>query len=158
MTEELIVGLLALGIPLFGAGYLMLRRNAGIFRMFLAMLIIGLGYLGLTGALDDVGRTILGKAGVATPTADTAPATEETAPAPAPESAPATEPATPPAAETPAAETPAETPASTEAPAADTAPAEAPATEAPAPETPSTETPSAPSTEQPASEPAPATP
>ena len=65
MSQELLAGLLTLGIPLFGVGYLMLRSIAGIFRMFVAMLIIGLGYLALTGALADIGRTVLGKTGIA---------------------------------------------------------------------------------------------
>ena len=81
MNEDLIVGLLATGIPLFGAGYLMLRQQPGIFRMFAAMLLIGLGYLSATGAMNDIGGKVMGKVNGMTP--------EET-PAAAPAPAPAT--------------------------------------------------------------------
>ncbi len=60
MNQELIVGLIALGVPFFAVGYLMLRKNPGIFRMFLAMMLIGLGYLTATGAMNDIGRKVLG--------------------------------------------------------------------------------------------------
>ncbi len=93
MNEDLIVGLLATAIPLFAVGYLMLRRNAGIFRMFIAMLLIGLGYLTATGAMNDIGASVMGKVHQAIP---------ETAPVTAPVSAPVTAPATPPAAPAPA--------------------------------------------------------
>lgn len=83
MNQELIVGLVALGIPLFAVGYLMLRKNAGIFRMYLAMLLIGLGYLTATGSMNDIGRQVMGIDGMpAMPAAD--------APAPAAPAAPAT--------------------------------------------------------------------
>ena len=61
MNKDLIVGLIVMFVPLFVAGYLMLRRQPGIFRMFMAMLLVGLGYLTLTGAVNDIGATILGK-------------------------------------------------------------------------------------------------
>ena len=83
MNEDLIVGLLATAIPLFAVGYLMLRRNAGIFRMFMAMLLIGLGYLTATGAMSDIGASVMGKVNQAIP--ETAPVA---APAPAPAPAP----------------------------------------------------------------------
>ena len=67
MNEELLVGVLALGAPLFAVGYLMLRRNRGVFRMYLAMLLIGLGYLTATGALTDIGRTLMGAEGEVMP-------------------------------------------------------------------------------------------
>lgn len=117
MNNELLVGLATLAIPLFAVGYLMLHRKAAIFRMYSAMLVLGLGYLALTGALSDIGRDMLGTLGVKT----TAPA--ETAPT-EPPAAPATEtPAAPPpapAAESPAPETPAPAP---EAPKSEPAPA-----------------------------------
>jgi hypothetical protein len=139
MSEELIVGLLTLAIPLLGAGYLMLHRNAGIFRMFVALLVIGLGYLGFTGSLADIGRTVLGKAGMETMSSPE-PA-ESTPPAAEPPPAPAADSTTPPAAETPSSEAPA-----TEAPTTETAPAETP---------PAAEPPAA---DQPSSDSAPATP
>ena len=61
MNKDLIVGLIVMFVPLFVAGYLMLRKQPGIFRMFMAMLLVGLGYLTLTGAVNDIGATILGK-------------------------------------------------------------------------------------------------
>lgn len=85
MNDELIVGLLALGVPLFAVGYLMLRRQAGIFRMYVAMLLIGFGYLAMTGALNDIGRKVLQRGGVAVPAALAPPP----APAPAPAAVPA---------------------------------------------------------------------
>ncbi|MEQ1653229.1 MAG: hypothetical protein ABL897_12130 [Hyphomicrobium sp.] len=86
MNQELIVGLVALGIPLFAVGYLMLRKNAGIFRMYLAMLLIGLGYLTATGSMNDIGRQVMGIDGMPAPVA--VPAAD--APAPAAPAAPAT--------------------------------------------------------------------
>ncbi len=87
MNQDLIVGLLATGIPLFAVGYLMLRRNAGVFRMFMAMLLIGLGYLTATGAMNDIGSKVLGTghemATEAVPAAAPPPATPAPAPAPA---------------------------------------------------------------------------
>lgn len=81
MNQELIVGLVALGIPLFGVGYLMLRKNAGIFRMYLAMLLIGLGYLTATGAMNDIGRQVMGIDGMPAMPAAEAPASAPAAPA-----------------------------------------------------------------------------
>lgn len=81
MNENLIVGLLALGVPLLGIGYLMLRKQTSIFRMFVAMVLIGLGYLTATGALTDIGVKIMGAVHEAAPAVAPAP---ESAPAPAP--------------------------------------------------------------------------
>lgn len=113
MNEELIVGLLALAVPLLGGGYFALRNNTGIFRMFVAMTLLALGYLTVTGALNDIGATILGKAPVVAPVEKTvapAPTEKPAAPAPAPKveapAAPAPA-ATPPAAPAPAAPAPA---------------------------------------------------
>jgi hypothetical protein len=117
MNEELIVGLLALAVPLLGGGYFALRNNTGIFRMFVAMVLVGLGYLTVTGALNDIGATILGKAPVAASAEKTA------APAPAEKPAAAAAPVAPaPKVEAPAAPAPAATP-----------PPAAPAPAAPAP-------------------------
>lgn len=124
MNEALLVGVLALGVPLFAVGYFLLRGNRGIFGMFAAMLLIGLGYLTSTGALTDIGHKILGAEGevmpvaAPAPAADTpAPAADAAAPAAAPEAAaepdaagepePMAEPEPAPAEDTPAPEAPA---------------------------------------------------
>ena len=83
MNHEMIAGLLATGIPLFAVGYFMLRRNAGIFRMFTAMLLFALSYLTLTGAMNDIGSKVLGR-GTMTPEAEPAAAPAAATPAPAP--------------------------------------------------------------------------
>jgi hypothetical protein len=106
MNEELIVGLLALAVPLLGGGYFALRNNTMIFRMFVAMVLVALGYLTVTGALNDIGGTILGKAPVAATVEKTAaPAEKPAAPAPAPKveapAAPAPAATPPPAAPAP---------------------------------------------------------
>lgn len=118
MNEELLVGLLALGAPLFAVGYLMLRRNRGVFRMYVAMLLIGLGYLTATGALTDIGRTLMGAEGEVMPVEAPVPAPAEPAPAAQP-TPPAPEATPPPAAPAPEATPP--------PPATETAPAPAPA-------------------------------
>lgn len=145
MSENILVGLAALGIPLLAAAYLMLRRHAAVFRMVVAMILLGLGYLTATGAISDIGATLMGQpivpAVIETPV-PAAPA--ETAPTPAPTVAPeaapspsdptATVPGEPPPAPEDAAPTgapidsPAEAPASGE----ETQPTE----QAPAPVTP----------------------
>lgn len=117
MNQELFVGALALGVPLFALGYLMLRRNRGVLRMYIAMLLIGLGYLTATGALSDIGNKLMGVGGEVNPT-------ESTVPAPAPVVTPPAPDATPPAdVETPPASEPAP---ETSAPASEPAPAPAP--------------------------------
>jgi hypothetical protein len=65
--------------------------------MFVAMLLVGLGYLTMTGAVEDIGARVTGKA---TPIEVTVPAAAEKTAAPAAEKAP--EPAPAPAAEQPA--------------------------------------------------------
>ena len=89
MNEELIVGLLALGVPFFTVGYLMLRKQTGIFRMFMAMMLIGLGYLTATGAINDIGAKVLQHKPMQLPAEPAA------APAPAPTGTPAPAGATP---------------------------------------------------------------
>ena len=99
MSSNLIVGLLATFIPLFAVGYLMLNKKPPIFRMFVAMLLVGLGYLTATGAIDDIGTRLVGgsPADVQAPVVPAAkeaakPAAEAPAPA-AKEAAPAAAPA-----------------------------------------------------------------
>ena len=60
MSTSLIVGLLASFIPLFAVGYLMLNKKPPIFRMFVAMLLVGIGYLTATGAIEDIGARLMG--------------------------------------------------------------------------------------------------
>ncbi len=69
MSSELIVGLLASFIPLFAVGYLMLNKKPPIFRMFVAMLLVGIGYLTATGAIEDIGNRLMGGAEIAVPAA-----------------------------------------------------------------------------------------
>ena len=59
MNKEMIVGLVVTFVPLFAAGYLMLRKQASIFRFFLAMLVVGIGYLTATGAVNEIGAQVL---------------------------------------------------------------------------------------------------
>ncbi len=64
MSTEL-AGMLTLGIPPMIIGYVMLRRNRMLQWFFLALLLVGLGYLGATGAVSDVGEAamiLLGRA------------------------------------------------------------------------------------------------
>lgn len=74
MNKELLAGLVALGLPLFAVGFFMLRRNASVFRMYIAMLLIALGYLSLTGAINDIGARVLGYTSEIAPQPATAPA------------------------------------------------------------------------------------
>ena len=127
MSEDLMVGLAATGIPLLLIAYLLLRRQAAIFTMVVAMILLGLGYLTTTGAITDIGAQVMN---TISPSSSTTPAPEPVAapveapaPAAAPEPAPAPEPEPEPA----PADTPADAPADT--------PADAPA-DAPAPVTP----------------------
>ena len=110
MSENmhLIVGLLALAIPFFAAGFLMLRRQPAIFRMYAVMLLVGLGYLTATGAISDIGRKVLGQPSLPPIPVPTVKAKPE--PAAAPTTAPATVPAATPT-PTPAAPAPAAAPA-----------------------------------------------
>ena len=111
---NLIIGLLATFVPLFVAGYLMLNRQPPIFRMFVAMLVIGVGYLWATGAVEDIGAKFTGRPNLAN-----APEENAVAPVPAAEKAVAPKPEAAPAQEKPAAEAPKAEPApasATEAP------------------------------------------
>lgn len=86
MNKEMIVGLIVTFVPLFAFGYLMLRKQASIFRFFIAMLLVGLGYLTATGAINDIGAQALRH----TPAVLQEPATiPVTAPTTAPVAAPA---------------------------------------------------------------------
>jgi len=91
MNEYTLVGFGASAILLIALGFLLLRRQHAVRRMYMVMVLIGLGYLTATGAMDDVGRSILGASDLVTPAAET--------PAPAADPAPAAEPAPEPQAE-----------------------------------------------------------
>jgi hypothetical protein len=127
MTEEMIAGLLALGAPLLVGGFLFLRKNAGIFLMYAAMILLGLGYLTTTGAVNDIGTSVLGMVHGSAPAPAVVPAA-----APAAAEKPAAAPA--PAAPAPAPEPKAEAPAEPDQGA--TPPPPAPAPDAPAPAAP----------------------
>ncbi len=80
MNLDLIVGLLVTAVPLLAIGYFMLAKQPGIFRMFVAMILIGLGYLTATGAISDIGSKVTGNHVAAVP-ADTPAAPAAPAPA-----------------------------------------------------------------------------
>jgi hypothetical protein len=83
MNMELILGLLVTAVPAIAIGYFMLSKQPGIFRMFVAMVLIGLGYLTATGAINEIGTKVLsGTYGAPTHVPEASPVT--TAPAPAP--------------------------------------------------------------------------
>lgn len=58
MRTEL-AGMLTLGIPPMVIGYFLLRRNRMLQWFYLALLLVGLGYLGATGAVNDVGAAMM---------------------------------------------------------------------------------------------------
>lgn len=103
MSENmnLIVGLLVSIVPLFVVGYLMLNRQPPIFRMFVAMLAIGVGYLWATGAVEDIGAQFTGKRIVVPAENATTPAASKPAAAEAPKAAPEAPKAAPAPAEAP---------------------------------------------------------
>ncbi len=136
--NETVVGILAIAVPALLIGGILFGRYRPVFWMFFAALVIGLGYLTTTGAVDDVGQEVIGYIGTPPPPAATPAAAPEPAPAPTPAAAP--EPAPAPAPEpTPAPEAvPTPAPEAAPTPAPETAPAPE-AAPAPAPETPASE-------------------
>ncbi len=77
----LVAGWLALGIPLLVFGLFFLARHRPVMLMYLGACVIGLGYLTATGAVEDVGRKLLGTATTsATTPAKPAPAVPPPAP------------------------------------------------------------------------------
>jgi hypothetical protein len=58
MGAEL-AGMVTLGIPPMLIGYFLLRRYRMLQWFFLALLLVGLGYLGATGAVSDVGEAVM---------------------------------------------------------------------------------------------------
>jgi hypothetical protein len=66
MTTAAIAGLIALGVPLLIAGLVFLRGNRPVFAFYMALLAVMMGYLLMTGALDDIGSRVMGLLGTAT--------------------------------------------------------------------------------------------
>jgi hypothetical protein len=58
MTSQT-AGWLALGIPMLLFGLVFLRRQGGVFWMYLAACLLGIGYLTTTGAVSDIGTKVL---------------------------------------------------------------------------------------------------
>jgi hypothetical protein len=69
-----IAGLIALGVPLLLIGLLFLRRNKPLLGFYVVALLIGLGYLTSTGAVDEIGAMALDKFGQVTAEKDPGPA------------------------------------------------------------------------------------
>lgn len=78
-----IAGLIALGIPLLLIGLLFLRGNKPVLGFYVVALLVGMGYLTSTGAIDEIGAMALEKFGQVTAEKDPGPA-PAAAPAPAP--------------------------------------------------------------------------
>ncbi len=57
--NEVLVGWAALGIPLLVIGLVPFGRSRAVAFFYIAMLILGLGYLTTTGAVRDIGREAL---------------------------------------------------------------------------------------------------
>jgi hypothetical protein len=93
MSEDLLIGLAATALPLLALGFLLLRGSPVIFRFFMGLLLVGLGYLGVTGALDDIGRIVKGEQEPIVAPAAAPVQPSETTPAPA--EPPAAEPLAP---------------------------------------------------------------
>lgn len=78
MTTNLLIGLAVTAVPAFVIGYLILNKKPPIFRMYIAMVLVGLGYLVATGAIEDIGSTFGRSAPVATSEPAPVPAASET--------------------------------------------------------------------------------
>lgn len=104
MNPDLLIGLAATAVPAYVVGYLMLNKNMPVFRMYLAMIAIGLGYLYFTGGLEDIGAMFGKHRNEAPAAAVSAPAAKPVEHAPA-AAAPKAETAPAPAAGEPKAET-----------------------------------------------------
>jgi hypothetical protein len=57
---EQTVGILALTLPILLIGYLLLRRMMPVYWFLVALVLLGTGYLVVTGAAVDVGRAVMG--------------------------------------------------------------------------------------------------
>jgi hypothetical protein len=85
MDQPTIAGIATLGIPLLIVG-LLFRRAMAIFLFYVALVVVGIGYLASTGAIADIGNFALETIGVrGTDTVPMVPPAEKMpAPAPAP--------------------------------------------------------------------------
>ena len=70
--EDTLTGLISIALPLLIVGRLFLYRYQPVFLFYLGLCIVTLGYLWSTGAMDDVGATVLDMIGGGT--GETAPA------------------------------------------------------------------------------------
>ncbi len=109
MIDDLWLGVIAAGLPLLVVGAIALRRMPAILAFYLALVVVGLGYLTTTGTMTDIGAKVRPHVpakllGMVTP-------------APTPTPVPADSPVTPAPTAAPAAPAPAATPAPTPAPA-----------------------------------------
>lgn len=77
--NSMYAGWLAIGIPMLLFGLILLWRQGGVFWMYLAACVLGVGYLTTTGAVSDIGTKALQMVG----------AVSEKASAPAAKPAPA---------------------------------------------------------------------
>ena len=60
---EQAVGILVLTLPILLVGYLLLRRMLPVYWFLVALVLVGTGYLVVTGAATDVGRATLAMVG-----------------------------------------------------------------------------------------------
>jgi dipeptide/tripeptide permease len=68
MISPLVLGALIVGVPAALVAFIALRRQPrGILLFALALILVGLGYLGSTGALVDIADTVMGTATPAVP-------------------------------------------------------------------------------------------
>lgn len=58
MTSQT-AGWIALGVPMLLFGLVFLRRQGGVFWMYIAACLLGIGYLTTTGAVSDIGTKAL---------------------------------------------------------------------------------------------------
>lgn len=86
MIPTSVVGAIVLGIPLLLIAWLALRRQGPVFLFAVVLILVGLGYLAMTGALDDIGGSALAAIGdLTSPSGGGSPApVTGGAPAPAP--------------------------------------------------------------------------
>ncbi len=68
--NDTVVGILTIGVPALLIGGILLGRYRPVFWMFFAALVVGLGYLTTTGAVDDVGKQTIGYIGTPPPDGD----------------------------------------------------------------------------------------
>ena len=60
---EQAVGILVLTLPILLVGYLLLRRMLPVYGFLVALVLVGTGYLVVTGAATEVGRATLATVG-----------------------------------------------------------------------------------------------